>query len=150
MSSINDSSSGDKFRRITISIDVVNEKIVENLEGIKGTSKSKVINNIIEEWVEQNYDKIMNIWNIDLIGIRTLAQTSYKGIDVDKILKELDKKLIDLILKMFKRIDSISINELAKTLKVHEDTIKNIIFFQGDILEKNGLNLRYKDGYIIN
>ncbi|MBD3213565.1 MAG: hypothetical protein GF311_13235 [Candidatus Lokiarchaeota archaeon] len=141
--------SKEKFKRITISLDVVNAKIVKNLEGIKGTSRSKVINNIIEEWVEQNADKIMNMWNIDLIGLRKIAQTSYKGIDVDKDLKELEKDLLTQLPKMFQGISSIDIEDAAKFMKVHVDSIKRIVFLHNDKLKENGLNLVYEDGKLI-
>lgn len=142
--------SSDKFKRVTISLDVVNEKLVQNLEGIKGTSKSKVINNIIEEWVEQNADKIMNMWNIDLIGLRRIAQTTYKGIDVEKDLQSLERKIIEQMPKMFKSISSIEIEEVARVLKVHIESIKKIIFFHNEKLEEAGLNLIYQDGRLIN
>ncbi len=147
--SSNDTSS-DKFKRITISLDVVNEKLVKNLEGIKGTSKSKVINNIIEDWVEQNADKIMNIWNIDLIGLRKVAQTTYKGIDVDKDLLTLEHELMEQMPKMFEGISSIDIEDAAKFLKVHIESIKKIVFFHNSKLKEAGLDIVYQDGKLIN
>ena len=140
----------DKFKRITISLDVVNEKLVKSLEGIKGTSKSKVINNIIEEWIEQNADKIMSMWKIDLIGLRKIAQTTYKGINVDNDLQKLEKDLFDQMVEMFKGISSIDIIDAAEFLKVHVESIKKIVFFHNPKLREAGIELIYQDGKLLN
>ncbi|MBY9006962.1 MAG: hypothetical protein KGD63_09395 [Candidatus Lokiarchaeota archaeon] len=140
----------DKFKRITISLDVVNEKLIQNLEGIKGTSKSKVINNIIEEWIEQNANKIMSMWKIDLIGLRKIAQNTYKGVNVENELLMLEKKLLEQMVKMFKGISSIDIKDAADFLKVHVESIKKIVFFHNDKLSEAGIELVYQEGKLIN
>ncbi len=145
-----ENSATDKFKRVTISIDVVNERLVQSLEGIKGTSKSKVINNIIEEWVEQNADKIMSMWEIDLIGLRKIAQTTYKGINIDNDLQILEKDLFNQMVEMFKGISSIDINDAAEFLKVHVESIKKIVFFHNPKLKNAGVELIYQDGKLIN
>ncbi|MBN1214502.1 MAG: hypothetical protein JXA99_03575 [Candidatus Lokiarchaeota archaeon] len=145
-----ENSASDKFKRITISIDVVNERLVQSLEGIKGTSKSKVINNIIEEWIEQNADKIMSMWEIDLIGLRKIAQTTYKGITIDNDLQVLEKDLFNQMVEMFKGISSIDINDAAEFLKVHVESIKKIVFFHNPKLKNAGVELIYQDGKLIN
>jgi len=145
-----ENSATDKFKRVTISIDVVNERLIQSLEGIKGTSKSKVINNIIEEWVEQNADKIMSMWEIDLIGLRKIAQTTYKGINIDNDLQILEKDLFNQMVEMFKGISSIDINDAAEFLKVHVESIKKIVFFHNPKLKNAGVELIYQDGKLIN
>jgi len=136
--------------RVTINIDKIDLEIVNSLIGVIGNSKSSVIYQMIKEWITQNSDKLMSMWEIDLAGIRRQVIAKQKGIKIEKKLEALEIEIIKQLPDLFSNIESINTEELAEFLRINQRTLKKIIFTQKEELKKVGLKLVYKDGLIIN
>jgi len=136
--------------RVTINIDKIDLEIVNNLVGVIGNSKSSVIYQMVKDWINENTEKIMNVWDIDLAGIRRQVLAEVKGVKIEKEMEDLERKLLKELPAVLKSIESIELTELAKDLKVNQRTIKNLIYYHSDELEKAGLEIIYKDGRLIN
>ncbi|MHA1723596.1 MAG: hypothetical protein ACTSXH_01980 [Promethearchaeota archaeon] len=136
-----------KSVRITTTLDFIDAKIIENLQGAFGNSQSSVINYIIKDWVKTNSDLLRLSYGIDIAGIRREIQSAIKGIEIEK---ELQKRIFEELLIRFKRIKRIKITELAELLRVHPQTLKDIITIKGDELEaKSGLNLAIDGDFVV-
>jgi len=136
--------------RVTINIDKIDLEIVNSLIGVIGNSKSSVIYQMVKEWITQNSDKLMSMWEIDLAGIRRQVIAKQKGIKIEKELEALEIEIIKQLPDLFSNIESINTEELAEFLRINQRTLKKIIFTQKEELKKVGLKLVYKDGLIIN
>ncbi|KKN52279.1 hypothetical protein LCGC14_0614420 [marine sediment metagenome] len=133
-------------KRITVSVDEVTEKIIENLIGVKGRSKSSVIYQIIRDWIEDNSELIRNNWGINFAAIRRQVISKYKEVPVKKELTESESHVIRRLAELFKTIKSISADELAEELDIDAKTLRKIIFTNTQELETAGLKLAYEDG----
>jgi len=136
--------------RVTINIDKIDLEIVNSLIGVIGNSKSSVIYQMVKQWITQNSDKLMSMWEIDLAGIRRQVIAKQKGIKIEKELEALEIEIIKQLPDLFSNIESINTEELAEFLRINQRTLKKIIFTQKEELKKVGLKLVYKDGLIIN
>lgn len=144
------SENGKKYIRTTISLNSLNYKIIRSLRGIKGKNITKVINSIINEWIEYNSDKFSKIWNIDIINLRKLAQMEYDDINVEKDIEKLEKKLIIQISEAFRRVKEIRIEDLAEGLEISNKLISKILLSYGEELTKAGMNFYIEKDYIFN
>jgi hypothetical protein len=142
-------SSSDKHR-ITVNLEEIDYRIIDALNGVIANSEAGVIYQMIREWINQNSDRIMNTWDIDLGAIRRQVLAETKGIAVKKEIEEIEKEIIKQLPEIFNSIEEISAKEAADFLEVNPKTLKKIIFIHNDELEKSGLKLSYKDGIIIN
>jgi len=136
-------------KRITVNLDKIDYKIVETLEGIIGNSKSSVIYQMVKEWINQNSDRIMNTWNIDLVGIRRNVISELKGLSIQEEMKDLEKDIIKQLPALFETINNIEPEELASILEVNAQTLKKVVLMYRKELLDLGLNLKYEDGKII-
>ena len=136
--------------RVTINIDKLDHEIVLNLIGVVGNSKSSVVGQIIKEWIKQNSEKLITTWEVDLPGIRRQVIAEAKGVKIDKELKRIERDTIEQLPELFMAIESITVEEAAKMLKIAPFTLKKIIIYHRKTLEEKGLKLTYKDGSIIN
>ena len=82
-------------KRITVNLEDIDFKVIEALEGVIASSFSSVINQMIREWINQNSERIMKMWGIDLAGIRRQIQAETKGLSIKKELEQLDRQLRD-------------------------------------------------------
>ncbi len=136
-----------KSVRITTTLDFIDAKIIENLQGAFGNSQSSVINYIIKDWVKTNSDMLRLSYGIDIAGIRREVQSVIKGIEIEA---ELQKRIFNELILRFKRIKKIKITELAELLSVHPHTLKDIITLKGDELEEeSGLSLAIDGDYVV-
>jgi hypothetical protein len=135
-----------KSVRITTTLDYIDAKIIENLQGALGNSQSSVINYIIKDWIKTNSEKIRLTYGIDIAGIRREIQSVIKGIEIEE---EIQKNVMTELQKRFKRIKKMKISSLAEMMSVHEQTLINIITLKGDELEEKGLNLEIDGDYIV-
>ena len=144
------SSSNDKKqdKRITVNLDQIDYKIVETLEGVIGNSKSSVIYQMVKEWINQNSDRIMNTWNIDLVGIRRNVISELKGLSIQEEMKDLEKDIIKQLPVLFETINNIEPEELASILEINAQTLKKVVLMYRKELLDLGLNLKYEDGKI--
>jgi len=136
-------------KRITVNLENIDYKIIDALEGVIANSKAAVIYQMIKEWINQNSERIMNTWEIDLAGIRRQVLAETKGLSIKEELKELDKEIIEQLPKLFQTISSINSKELAEILEVNQKTLQRVVFGYRKELLKLGLNLIYEDGLII-
>ncbi|MBD3255799.1 MAG: hypothetical protein GF383_11950 [Candidatus Lokiarchaeota archaeon] len=141
-------SSTDK-RRITVNLDEIDYRIIEVLEGVIANSKSSVVYQMIKEWINQNSDRIMKTWDIDLAGIRRQVLAELKGIPAKKELEELELDIIEKLKEYFKTAEDMTPKELSELLQINEMTLKKIIFEHRDELLDEGLNLKYSQGRIL-
>ena len=133
-------------KRLTINIDEVTDKIIENLIGIKGRSKSSVVYQLVKDWIDDNGKLILENWDIDFSIIRRQVLTKYEAPIKEKIVSEEDLEIIRELAELFKTIESIDAEELAQLLKIEENRLKNLILKNRLELQKAGLKLTYKDG----
>ena len=136
--------------RVTINVDKLDHKIVKNLIGVIGNSKSAVVCQMVKDWITQNTERLINIWEIDLPGIKRQIIAEAKGIKIDKELKDFEESVVKQLPELFEAIESISIEEAAKILDIAPFTFKKIIIYHRKTLQEKGLELTYKDGSIIN
>jgi len=141
-------SSSDK-KRITVNLEEIDYQIIDTLEGVIANSKSSVIYQMIKEWINQNSDRIMSMWGIDLAGIRRQVVAETKGLSIKKDLDELDKEVINQLPELFETINSISARELAKILDINETSLKRIIFGHRQELLKVDLKIKYENGLFL-
>ncbi|MFO7797429.1 MAG: hypothetical protein ACQERB_07180 [Promethearchaeati archaeon] len=142
-------SSSDKVR-ITVNLDIIDYKIIETLNGVIANSDAGVIHQMIREWINQNSDRMMNTWDIDLGALRREVIAETKGVSIKKELEEIEQQIMEELPKIFDSIEEISAKEAAEFLEVNPKTLKKIIFVHNQELEDKGLKLSYKDGIIIN
>ena len=135
-------------KRITVNLEDIDFKVIEALEGVIASSFSSVINQMIREWINQNSERIMKMWGIDLAGIRRQVQAETKGLSIKKELEQLEKEIINQLPELFETINSISSDKLAEILEVNERTLENVIFGHRKDLQKVGLELSYENGLI--
>ena len=135
-------------KRITVNLDQIDYKIVETLEGVIGNSKSSVIYQMVKEWINQNSDRIMNTWNIDLVGIRRNVISELKGLSIQEEMKDLEKDIIKQLPVLFETINNIEPEELASILEINAQTLKKVVLMYRKELLDLGLNLKYEDGKI--
>jgi mevalonate kinase len=138
----------EKNKRITVNLEDIDFKIVEALEGVIARKKASVITQMIKEWINQNSDRIMKTWDIDLAGIRRQVLAETKGLSIKEELQDLDKEVIKQLPELFETINSINVNELAEIVDINQRTLQRIIFGHRKELLKLGLNLIYQDGLI--
>jgi len=145
-----ESTEDEKNKRITVNLEEIDFKIVEALEGVIARKKASVIDQMIKEWINQNSDRIMKTWEIDLAGIRRQVLAETKGLSIKEELQDLDKEVIKQLPKLFETIKSINVNELAELVEINQRTLKRVIFGHREALIALGLNLKYENGLITN
>ncbi|MBY9012174.1 MAG: hypothetical protein KGD70_07360 [Candidatus Lokiarchaeota archaeon] len=138
----------EKNKRITVNLEDIDFKIIEALEGVIARKKASVINQMIKEWINQNSDRIMKTWDIDLAGIRRQVLAETKGLSIKEELQDLDKEVIKQLPDLFETINSINVSELASIIDINQRTLQRVIFGHRKALLELGLNLIYKDGLI--
>ena len=136
-----------KSVRITTTVDYIDSKIIENLQGTFGNSNSSVISHIIKDWIKTNSEKLTKDYGIDIAGFRREIQSKFMGAEIDeevraRVLEELPQKL--------KRIKKHNIDKLADHLRIHRKTLEHIIMNEGDELEKAGIILIIDGEFIVN
>lgn len=147
------SSSGDKNyekHRITVNLEEIDYRIIEELNGVIANTDAGVIYQMIREWINQNSDRIMKTWDIDLAVIRRQIMLKTKGTSFKEELEDVEQQIMEQLPKIFDSIEEISAEEAAEFLEVNPKTLKKIIFIHNQELEDKGLKLSYKDGIIIN
>ena len=136
-------------KRIMVNLEKIDFKIIEALEGVIANSKAGVIYQMIREWINQNSERIMKTWEIDLAGIRRQVLAELKGLPIKEELEDLDKEIIKQLPSLFETITSIEVEELAEILEINQRTLKKIIFGYRKELLKLNLDLGYENGLII-
>ena len=118
----------DAKKRITVNLEVIDYKIIEALEGVIANKKAAVIYQMIKEWINQNSDRIMKTWGIDLAAIRKEVLAETKGLPIKKELERVDREIITQLPKLFESIKSIEVSELAEILEINPRTLTKVIF----------------------
>lgn len=139
----------EKKKRITVNLETIDYKIIEALEGVIANKKASVIYQMIKEWINQNSDRIMKTWGIDLAGIRKEVLAETKGLPIREELDKLDKEVLSQLPGLFETIKSISVEELSEILEINQQTLKKVIFGYRKELLKHSLDLSYENGLII-
>ena len=152
MTSMTDSSENDlslQTIRRTVSIDEVTDKIIENLIGVKGKSKSAVIFQIIKDWIDDYSEVMRKNWDINFGSIRRQVMLKYQGEPEKGTLSEEAKTILRKLPEMFKTIESIEAIEVAELLDIDVKKLRNIILMNSRELQAMGLKLSYNDGKFI-
>ncbi len=136
--------------RVTVNIDKIDHEIITKLIGVVGNSKSAVIGQIIKEWINQNSDKMLNIWDIDLIALKRQVIAEAKGIDIQKQLLPYEEQLIEELPEFFDNVPEIHVEIAAEMLHVSISTFRKIVLYHNKKLKELGLDLAYKSDIIIN
>lgn len=136
--------------RVTINIDKLDHEIVLNLIGVIGNSKSSVVGQMVKDWIKQNSERLLNTWEIDLPGLKNQIIAEATGVKIDKELNNIEIDTINHLPEFLGSIETITVDEAAKILKIAPFTLKKIIIYHGKTLKEKGLELTYKDGSIIN
>lgn len=136
-------------KRITVNLEPIDYKIIDALDGVIANSKAAVIYQMIKEWINQNSERIMKTWDIDLAGIRRQVLAETKGLPIKEELGRLDKEIINQLPNLFETIKSIKVEELAEILEINQQTLKKVVFGYRKELLKLGLDLVYENGLII-
>ncbi len=139
----------EKTIRVTLSLGIINDIVLTRLKGIKGSTKSAVINKIIEEWIEYNSQKFIQLWNIDLIGLIRVIQEDVFGITIERDINKIERMVIDRLPNMFKKSKSISVKKIAEHLHVNPKTIEDVVFLFGEKLVDEEFDFYYEDGKVI-
>ena len=130
-----------KLPRVTVSLDFFDDLLVSKLVGYEGQSKSEVLRHILKKWIGENTDVIQNTYGIKFSEIRRELQM--------KTMIEAEEKVIESLLKLFKRIKKFETEKLADRLHIPSDSIIDIINEYGDELENKGLNLEIDGDFVI-
>ena len=131
--------------RISTTVDYIDSKIIDNLRGTFGNSRSSVISYIIKDWVKSNTDTLIK-YGIDIAGMRKEIKSAKKGIVIEE---EIQKHIFEGLEVRFKRMKKYNLEKLAELLSVHVQTLIDFITLKGDELEKSGLNLQIDGDYIV-
>lgn len=134
-----------KTIRRTTTLDYIDSKIIENLIGTFGRSRSGVISYIIKDWVKTNSDMLRLSYGLDIVSIRHELQSAKEIVIAEQIQERLFK---DLPVR-FKRMKRFNTEKLGTLLNVHPQTLIDFITIKGDELEKLGLNLQVDGDFII-
>lgn len=126
--------------RITVSLDIFDDKVISKMSEYRDTSKSEIVRNIIHQWIEENPDTLKNNYGVSYKEINKEILVETKEITIEGLIEKLPE--------MFEMIESISLEELADYLEVDQKTIKKLIFKHGQELKEKGLDLKYVDGII--
>lgn len=126
--------------RITVSLDIFDDKVINKMSEYRDTSKSEIVRNIIHQWIEESPDLLEKNYGINFkeINKEIKLETS------EKTMEDLKEKLLSMK-GMLKRI---SIEDLADILEVDQKTAKKLIFNYGPELKEEGLTLQYNEGII--
>ncbi|MFO8017621.1 MAG: hypothetical protein R6U96_03240 [Promethearchaeia archaeon] len=135
-----------KSVRITTTLDYIDAKIVENLQGAFGNSQSSVISYIVKEWIKSNSEMLRQTYGIDIAGIRREIQSAMKGVPIEK---EVEERVFKALLNRFKRIKRYNTEKLAELISVHPQTLIDLITLRGDALEEKGLNLIIDGDFVV-
>jgi predicted house-cleaning noncanonical NTP pyrophosphatase (MazG superfamily) len=126
--------------RITVSLDIFDDKVINKMSEYRDTSKSEIVRNIIHQWIEESPDLLEKNYGI-----------SFKEINKEIKLETSDKTMEDLkekLLSMKEMLKRMSIEDLADILEVDQKTAKKLIFNHGPELKEKGLILQYDNGII--
>jgi len=134
-----------KTVRRTTTLDYIDSKIIENLVGTFGSSRSAVISYIIKDWVKTNSDMLRLSYGLDIVGIRH----ELKSVKEIAIAEQIQERLFKDLPVRFKRIKRFNTEKLGTLLNVHPQTLIDFITIKGDELEKLGLNLQVDGDFII-
>ena len=126
--------------RITVSLDIFDDKVISKMSEYRDTSKSEIIRNIIHQWIEENPNTLKNNYAVDFMEINREIKVETEEITIPELKENL--------LSMSEMFGKISVEELADLLEVDQKTIKNLIFKHGPELKEEGLHLQYNNGMI--
>ncbi|MHA1194172.1 MAG: hypothetical protein ACTSP9_18110 [Promethearchaeota archaeon] len=126
-------------KRITVNVDEVTDKIIENLIGVKGKSKSSVIYQIVKDWIDQNSENMLSNWGVNFSILRQQILSKYKKVPEEGM-------LINQLVNYFETIKSITADELAAELNLEVKQLRNFIFSNSKRLKDAGLKLVYENG----
>lgn len=126
--------------RVTVSLDIFDDKVISEMSKYRDTSKSEIIRNIIHQWIEENPDTLRTNYGINFRDINKEIIIESKGITIQGLIEKLPS--------LFKTIESIALEELADFLEVDQKTIKNLIFEHSADLQEKGIKLKYVEGVI--
>lgn len=130
-----------ELSRITFSLDVFDEKIIDLMANKRKQSRSETVRNIIHNWIESNSELLKSNYDIFLTDItREIEITDYEQVVIDSIEK---------LTKYSQLFNEIEFDILANQLGISHKILRDIIFEYQDKLEKKGIKLRIRGNLII-
>lgn len=127
--------------RITFSLDIFDEKIIDLMAKKRKQSRSETVRNIIHNWIENNSELLKSNYDIDLTDVTREIEI----IDYELVILQSIEKLI----KYSKLFNAIDFGILADQLEISHKTLRDIIFDYREKLEESGIKLRIKGNLII-
>ncbi len=131
-------SDSNNLPRITFSIGSFEEKVVVRMAERREVSKSEIIRNLVQNWIETNSELLKKNYGINLEEMTREMRLESSAHD-----------LFEEIINSFKRTKKIHIDRLAEKIDVNSKDLLRYIDKNGDVLEKKGLNLQTEGEYII-
>lgn len=127
--------------RITFSLDIFDEKIIDLMAKKRKQSRSETVRNIIHNWIENNSELLKSNYDIDLTDVTREIEI----IDYELVILQSIEKLI----KYSKLFNAIDFGILADQLEISHKTLRDIIFDYREKLEESDIKLRIKGNLII-
>ena len=106
--------------RITFSLDIFDEKIIDLMAKKRKQSRSETVRNIIHNWIENNSELLKSNYDIDLTDVTREIEI----IDYELVILQSIEKLI----KYSKLFNAIDFGILADQLEISHKTLRDIIF----------------------
>jgi len=130
-----------ELSRITFSLDVFDEKIIDLMANKRKQSRSETVRTIIHNWIESNSELLKNNYDIFLTDItREIEITDYEQVVIDSIEK---------LTKYSQLFNEIEFDILANQLGISHKILRDIIFEYQHELEEKGIKLRIRGNLII-
>lgn len=127
--------------RITFSLDVFDERVIDLMAGKRKQSRSETVRNIIHNWIESNSEILNSNYAINLLDVaRELGITDFRQVIQQTITK---------LVKYSELFNEIEFDILAEQLDVSHKFLRDIIFEHKNALEKEGIKLRIKGNLIV-
>jgi len=130
-----------ELSRITFSLDIFDEKIIDLMANKRKQSRSETVRTIIHNWIESNSELLKSNYDIFLTDItREIEITDYEQVVIDSIEK---------LIKYSKLFNEIEFGILANQLGISHKILRDIIFEYQHELEEKGIKLRIRGNLII-
>ena len=127
--------------RITFSLDVFDERVLNLMAGKRKQSRSETVRNLVHNWIENNPELLKSNYDIDLTDITREIEIT----DFNKVIQDSIQKLV----KYSELFNEIEFDILAEQLDISRKLLREIIFDYKNKLEKLGVKLRIRGKLIV-
>jgi len=125
-----------KMDRITVSLDEFDYKVITKMAQNRNIPLSEATRIAVHSWIEANPEILKRNYGVTIEDVTEEIALESITASVDEIVGKLPP--------VFNLVEDISLEDLSEHLGVNIKAVKNLIFTQGDMIKKAGLNLKYK------